>query len=508
MLKLVIAAIAFTALVIAVVVFTKSSTTQLQQTTKYNFSQVTITEPAIEHPLIEWGGLDYSIPNPAHLINHLQHNLDSATTIYAAAIFRGSLALQNGNVVLDRASDVILAGLDESLRSQIQSQWDMQRQICTLQNRQFDCDFNVMHLDINCLCRCIDPLFDIVEYPSGPACVRDCNGSPVLPTGCNCTAPYTADSSCYDLTCPVNTIITLAGKCEAFHTTNFTTVPPPCVDRLQALQCPQRGNWNEATVISSPTSPAWVACAPIRIFDVIILQMCGGDNTTCCVTDNVNSWWSIRCLPMSTDAYCQFLGTANMITFDNWDDGIYHKILINTHYPWNFAFTVVQSPLVACVAIGQRGYPSQITFSLAENVKPQDYGAIYRVWNGPYCFLDRPFGPDERVMYNTICTGVVALAVHDPDLKTDEYACGLFRVAGSDIQPYNGRKIDWARMLFSADASSAIPVPMDFSAKHTLANITTTTCRSLWCNANVLGLVSSSPECQPCLYSHGVAVRQ
>ena len=502
MYNLVIGGIAITAFVISVVVFVQlpaPKTTTITQTTQTQ--TVTLSVPEPEKPRVEWGGLDYSIPNPAHIINPLQHNLDSATNIYAAAIFRGSLALQNGNMVLDRASDVILAGMDASLRGQIHSQWDMQRQICTLQNHLINCDFPIMHLDTNCSCRCIDPLFDAIVTGDTVECVRDCNGSPATPTGCNCTPPYTAASSCYDVTCPVNTFITLNGTCEGYHNTNVTSQPPPCADRLQALACPQRGNWNEAAVIGS-----WVACAPIRVFDVIILQICAGTNTACCADPNINSWWSIYCQPLSTQAYCQFLGTPNILTFDNWDDGIYHNILIKPTYPWQFAVTVFQSPLVACIASGQSGYASQTTFSLAENVNPQDYGAIYRIWNGRYCFLDRPLGADERVLYNTICQGVVAIAVNDPDLHTDEYACGLFRVADSNIQPYNGRIIDWTRMQFSTITSPAFPTPMDFSARHVIENVTTTVCRALWCNVNVLGLVSSREECRPCMYSHGVAV--
>ena len=501
MYNLVIGGIAITALVISVVVFMQlPNTTKTTNTNTFTLSTSTFDVPAPEKPLVEWGGIDNSIPNPAHIANPLQHNLDSATNIYAAAIFRGSLALLDGNVVLDRASDVILAGMDETLRGQIQRQWDMQHQICILLNRVINCDFNIMHLDTNCSCRCIDPLFDIVITGYGPICVRDCNGSPVLPTGCNCTPPYTAASNCYDLTCPVNTFITLNGTCEAYHDTNVTSCPPPCADRLQALACPQRGNWNEAAVIGS-----WVACAPIRVFSTIILQICSGTDTTCCTDNNIKSWWSIYCQPLSTQAYCQFLGTPNLLTFDNWDDGIYHSILIKTGYPWEFAVTVFQSSLVACLGVGQLGYASQTTFSLAKNVDPQDYGSIYRIWNGPYCFLDRPFGADERIMYNTICRGVVALAVNDPDLHTDEYACGLFRVLDSEIQPYNnGLKIDWTQMLFLSTSSPAIPTPMDFSGKHTVANVTTSACRALWCNVNVLGLVSSRTECLPCLYSHGV----
>ncbi len=46
-------------------------------------------------PLTEWGGIDYAIPNPAHITDSL-HNMDNMVDIYPAAILHGSLALQQG----------------------------------------------------------------------------------------------------------------------------------------------------------------------------------------------------------------------------------------------------------------------------------------------------------------------------------------------------------------------------------------------------------------------------
>ena len=96
--------VASVALILAIVAYTT-----LRQSTFYNNVNNTVWTPwapqlggAQTLPIFtQWGGIDSGIPNPAHRIDTGMHNLDSAVTIYPAAVFHGSLSMQNGNLILD-----------------------------------------------------------------------------------------------------------------------------------------------------------------------------------------------------------------------------------------------------------------------------------------------------------------------------------------------------------------------------------------------------------------------
>ena len=120
------------------------------------------------------------------------------------------------------------------------------------------------------------------------------------------------------------------------------------------------------------------------------------------------------------------------------------------------------------------------------------YGAVYQIWNYGYCWLDRPLGDDERTMYGSGCTGLVALA-------GPPAACGRFVVLDGSIQPYESAwQIDWADLTFGGAAGVVWPLPARTRWLPAIPAYNTSVCRLRDCAG------SSDAVCAPCIYAHGL----
>jgi len=135
---------------------------------------------------------------------------------------------------------------------------------------------------------------------------------------------------------------------------------------------------------------------------------------------------------------------------------------------------------------------SRMWFERLLAVNDTMYGAVYRIWNNGYCWLDRPLGPDEQLMYKTGCTGLVALT-------GPPAACGSFVVLDGNIQPYaSALQINWANQSFGSSYGNVWPLPATTSWPNPIPSHNTQACRTLDCTN------SANPMCAPCVYAHGL----
>lgn len=95
MLKYVTFGVAVAALIMCIVLFARSPSSSTSALTTAIIAAAPVAAEQLQQPLTEWGGIDYAIPNPAHMMDSL-HNMDNMVDIYPAAILHGSLALQRG----------------------------------------------------------------------------------------------------------------------------------------------------------------------------------------------------------------------------------------------------------------------------------------------------------------------------------------------------------------------------------------------------------------------------
>jgi len=438
----------------------------------------TLAAQSIPAPLVEYGGIDLGTPNPTHILeDSLHRNMDTRETIYPAAIFRGSLAMLSGNLILDDASDVLIAGMDVSLRGQILLQREMQAQICILNNASLPSCGPSTYLSSNCSCICSNPLYKFINN----TCVLDCNNQNANSSVCNCTPPYTAYSGCYDISCPIGSYLNTS-TCISFNTSSTQSFPPACANRSRASECLSRGNWFTDVVFYR---------------DVVILNY-------------NNSRWAFNCsLPFISDwnpAYCSYQPGYPLIltTFDQWQDEIVHNILLSPLYPPKFVDIWIETPLIGCITsspnpkLGFRFVAAPIDFVDSDNPA---FGSVYQIWSTDqlFCLLSRPLGADEVIMFGANCSGPVAIAANDPNLFTiPDSICGLFTVVDGDIQPFNSPiYIDWNTITFSNNANStslnvAFPVPINVN---TILN--TTSCRALNCF-----LEQPDSRCTSCIQAH------
>lgn len=509
-------AMALAAVIMSGVLMMRSNPIQPQSmpTDETKDTAITATEMVVPRPLTEWGGIDVTIPNPSHLHEGVaNHNMDNLATIFPAAVFHGSLAMLSGNLVLDDASDIMLAGLDETFRSQLLIQWQMQHQICVLLNAYtVTCDNTTMHYTPACTCACINPMYIAI----GSACVLDCHGHGSNATKrCVCDPPYDADSNCAYMSCKRGEVLIDGPNCSTY--TEPSAIPAPvCINRSLAGECLQRGNWGASTVIDA----AWIACAPRfrRGGAIVVLSACAGTNPTCCAT--ATSWWSYNCTGDTPDLFCVRLKQQYPLllsTFDRWDDAIPHNIALNNgDLPPHILSMWFQgsTTLVACmgpsVPDALVDVHENVIFTLVDlgDADPA-YGSAYRIWSTDfaYCMLDRPLGEDELVMYHTGCRGLVALAVYDTDLYADESACGTFRIVDGTIQPLEKTwTVRWANLTLIPytllQENLAWPVPLSWTGN--ITDINTTGCRAHDCNLTIVGgdFDAIAASCTPCVYSH------
>ena len=429
-------------------------------------------------PLIEYGGIDLGTPNPAHIQeDSLHRNMDTRETIYPAAVFRGSLAMLSGNLILDDASDLLIAGLDVSLRGQIALQREMQTQICILRNVSQSACPDSMYFSSNCSCVCSNPLYIL----NGATCVLDCNqhNFDASATVCNCNIPYTDYSGCHDISCPISTYFDTK-QCNNYSTNVTISNPPACANRSKANECLSRGNW-------------FTDVAFYR--DVVTLRY-------------GNSTWAFNCsLPFVSEwnpEYCSFQPGYPIIlnTFDQWQDEISHRILLKSAPPPEFADIWIDTHLIGCIGISTA--PNMAFRFVAAPTEFVDsshkaFGSIYQIWSTDqiFCLLSRPLGADEQIMYASNCSGLVAIAANDPTLFTiPDSICGLFSIVDGDIQPFNSSfYIQWNNLTFSTvndTINFAYPVPINVDVL-----VNTTVCRALDC-------FSEQPDtlCQQCILAH------
>ena len=174
-----------------------------------------------------------------------------------------------------------------------------------------------------------------------------------------------------------------------------------------------------------------------------------------------------------------------------WDDGIAHVILAGTTngVPLITTLWLESASVVMCVSVTPLlvSVLSSVWFERMLAASETMYGAVYRIWNNGYCWLDRPLGDDELVMYKTGCTGLVAL-------PGPPAACGLFVVLDGDIQPYASTfKINWTNRTFGARGGNAWPLPA--STPLPIPVYDTSICRLYDCEV-------PSALCAPCIYAH------
>ena len=509
------------AIVMCIVLFTIRASQQ-QTTTILNSSTTTIIATMETGTMAVgaavWGGIDLTIPNPAHIVeDNMLQNMDTVANLYPAAVFRGSLALQSSNLILDENSDLLVAGLDSSLRNQIYVQWNLQRQICRLMNTTWsdDCDYTTMYASSNCTCVCINAADVFINN----SCVINCHHghSTMAGTKCVCAVPYTPTSNCAIIKCPIGTFLNpTTQECDKYPVvTNTPEHAPACVNRSRAIECLSRGNWVASTVVPGPT----VACEPIFVNGVIMLRTCPGVNLSCC-QGLETSWWTINCTRTPNDPYCSPLVQQHpllLTTYDLWQDGIPHNIKITRHDDSVYSATMLLvlthvSLRMACVdgippAVEQT-VSAHFWFTLADDVPTTDsaFGAVYRIWdrNMRMCLLSRIPGADEQVMYGVCPRGFVALAVHE--LDSDEQACGLFIISDGVIQVWAADTVvvDWYKLALvdigsvSPPASTQRPVPVDTDTSDVSVN--TTMCRALDCTT-----VPVPETCDPCVRAHSLS---
>ena len=190
--------------------------------------------------------------------------------------------------------------------------------------------------------------------------------------------------------------------CVAIPRPPAAATMPACLNRSRASECLQRGNWAAATVIVGSRGP-WVACAPVFISGLVVISACTDTDVACCATPT--AWWTINCTTAVLEPYCRILAQQNPImltSFDQWEDGIPHNILVGTNDPPHLvtlAFT--GSSIVSCLQSGPVGTGAVFVFTLADITGPR-FGSVYRIWSNNYeqCILDRPLGADEQVFFN------------------------------------------------------------------------------------------------------------
>lgn len=231
--------------------------------------------------IIEWGGIDSPVNTARTTYGGV--SMDNAATIFPAAVFHGALSIDGGDLVLDSFSDVIVTGMNETLRELIRGQWKLFAFMC---NRSCPAD---QHVSMDCVCVCDVAGFAVKDT----LCVFDCNGhGQSTGLACTCDVPYTAASQCMFISCAEGTYL-MGEVCR--------DVPPvvpesawPCMRPETAGQCPRRGNWLAVFEDANQT-----ACAPIVRWPVVLLSACAGSG--CCAMPD--SWWAIDCM---TDAsmYC------------------------------------------------------------------------------------------------------------------------------------------------------------------------------------------------------------
>ena len=149
---------------------------------------------------------------------------------------------------------------------------------------------------------------------------------------------------------------------------------------------------------------------------------------------------------------------------------------------------------VMCVAVTPAASSAltRIWFERVLAVNDTMYGAVYRIWNSGYCWLDRPLGQDEQIMYKTSCTGLVALA-------GPPAACGSFVVLDGTIQPYaSALRINWAQQSFGGAYGEVWPLPASTLWANPIPYYDTHSCRTQDC------VGSANPVCAPCIYVHGL----
>ncbi len=478
--------IAATALILAIIGISRNYVSNSYYSYPANSSTVTgiLAVPPLPVPLVEYGGIDLQTSNPTHIReDSLHRNMDSRETIYPAAIFRGSLAMLSGNLILDDASDVLIAGMDASLRGQILMQREMQTQICTLRNSSLSACAPVFGLDsmyfsVNCTCVCTNPLY----IPVDGTCVLDCNNHSRNTTTCTCTAPYTDYSGCYDISCPINSFLVNASFCQPYNAVLEISRPPACANRSRASECLSRGNW----------------FTDVTFFrDVVILNLTWAFN---CSRPFISEW---------NPEYCSFQHGYPIIlsTFDQWQDEIAHNILLSSDLnsaPEFADIWIYDTHLIGCIGISINPVASfRFVAAPTEFVNSDSpaYGSVYQIWSTDqvFCLLSRPLGKDEQIMYNSNCTGLVAIAANDPDLFTiPDSICGLFTIVDGNIQPFNSTNyINWAnkQITFSNTASASnlvYPVPIG-----AIKLVNTTNCRALNCFSE-----TPDPGCDPCIVAH------
>lgn len=443
----------------------------------------TLAVPLLPVPLVEYGGIDLGTSNPTHIQEDSLHkNMDTRETIYPAAVFRGSLAMLSGNLILDDASDVLLAGMDVSLRGQILMQREMQTQICTLRNFSMQAckpvsGPNAQYFSVNCTCVCTNPLYIL----SNGSCVLDCNNHSTNSSFCNCTSPYTDYSGCHDISCPIGSFLNSDACTPFLNISREISSPPACANRSRAQECLERGNW--FTHVSFYR-------------DIVTLY-------------NDTSTWSFNCSILSewNSEYCNFqIGYPIVLnTFDQWQDEIAHGILIAAGPPPSFVDIWIESHLIGCIGPSPN-VQTEFRFVAAPtefvNFDSPAFGSVYQIWSTDQvlCLLSRPLGEDEHIMYGSNCSGPVAIAANDPNLFTiPDSICGLFTIVDGEIQPFNSSKyIHWHTdpISFSdtyvVQNNTVYPVPIGYSQI-----INTTNCRALNC-------FSDAPvaACSPCILAH------
>ena len=231
--------------------------------------------------IIEWGGID--TPVQTMRASYGGVSMDNAVTIFPAAVFHGALAIDGGDLVLDPFSDVVVTGMNATLREVIRGQWVLFAYMCNL-----SCDQPDQHVSRDCVCACDAEGFVVSDEGE---CVLDCHGhGHSVP--CVCDAPYTAASQCALIACAAGTYL-LGGVCIPV-TAPAAAAVWSCVKPETAAQCPQRGNW----LASMETADATV-CAPLFRWPVVLLSACHGAG--CCVAPD--AWWAVDCASAAS-LYC------------------------------------------------------------------------------------------------------------------------------------------------------------------------------------------------------------
>lgn len=232
--------------------------------------------------IVEWGGIDTQVP--ATQTGYAGVSMDNVATIFPAAIFHGALAIDGGDLVLDKFSDVVVGGLNVTLREVIRGQRTLFAFMC---NKSCVTGQHVSH---DCQCVCDEAGFIV---GSSGVCILDCYGHGTESAGlCVCVGSYTEASQCRVISCVGGTYL-LDGACVT------PPIPPPlavwaCVNPETAPGCRERGNWLAGMATSTAT-----VCAPIFRWPLVFLATCTGGG--CCAAPD--SWWAVDCAA-TTSLYC------------------------------------------------------------------------------------------------------------------------------------------------------------------------------------------------------------